>query len=94
MYTYFIKRDIFRKIISNLIDDIDNFYDIVEYGYEGEVYKSWYYNEEVYIMNKESFTIINWYKLTHIGRCLTCNKNMNVKETYRFIRSFRNEVLS
>lgn len=93
MYTYFIDREIFRKIISNLIDDIENFYDVIEYGYEGDRFKAWYYEEEVYILDKGNFIILNWYKLTHIGRCLTCNYNMTVKETYKFIRSFRNEVL-
>nr|DAU41978.1 MAG TPA: hypothetical protein [Caudoviricetes sp.] len=93
MYYYFVDRDIFIKIISNLIDNIENFYDTIEYGYEGDKFKAWYYNEEVYIMDKTNFIIINWYKLTHIGRYLTCNCNMTVKETYKFIRSFRNEAL-
>lgn len=92
MTEYFMERDVFRKIWYNLIDDNDMMFDAIEYGFESDIFKSWYNNETVYILHKDSGTLVCWYKLTHIGRCISSNKYLGVSNMYRFIRWFRNEV--
>lgn len=45
--------------------------DLIEEGYEDDCYKIFYTNENVYIMDLDQVTVINWYKISHVGRCLT-----------------------
>lgn len=92
MTEYFMERDVFRKIWFNLITDNELMLDAIDYGFESDIFKSWYNNEMVYILHKDIGTLVSWYKLTHIGRCLASNKYFGVSNMYRFIRWFRNEV--
>ena len=68
-----------RNKFTNIIDEcikkyhikIDWLLDLIEQGYEDECYKLFYANNEVFIIDLDQISIINWYKITHIGRCLT-----------------------
>lgn len=95
MTEYFIERDLFRKIWHNIIgDNSEEILDAIEYGFEGDNFKAWYNNEIAYILHKPSGTLLTWYKLTHLGRCISSNRFIYCNNMYRFLRMFRNEVLS
>lgn len=90
----FIERDLFRKIWHNIIgDNTEKILDAIEFGFESDNFKSWYYDETAYILHKPSGTLLTWYKLNHLGRCISSNRNINCNNMYRFLRMFRNEVL-
>lgn len=95
MTEYFIERDLFRKIWHNIIgDNSEEILDAIEYGFEGDNFKAWYNNEIAYILHKPSGTLLTWCKLTHLGRCISSNRFIYCNNMYRFLRMFRNEVLS
>lgn len=62
-----IKRDEFVEIFSK----IDEFL-IETPEFEDEEIKIWYWEDEYFILEKETGIIVNWYK--HLGRCNTTNK--------------------
>ena len=74
---YPITRDEFIRIFSK-IDEI--IYEI--YDYEDFDIKIWHYEDDVYILEKDTGILVNWYK--HLGRCNTCNKELSTKEYEQF----------
>ena len=49
-------------------------------------FKYWKYEDEFYILHKDSGTLVNWYK--HLGRCNTCNKRLSLEEYKKFVKDF------
>lgn len=81
MKQYPIERDIF----THLFYDKYKVYSLLENKglvHNGDYFKVWYdYDEEtIYLLEKESGILITWYKFTHVGRCLECNKDLNVED--------------
>lgn len=74
---YPITRDEFIRIFSK-IDEI--IYEI--YDYEDFDIKIWHYEDDIYILEKDTGILVNWYK--HLGRCNTCNKELSIREYEQF----------
>lgn len=81
MKQYPIERDLFCEIFS----EIDNLlvFEINLPFYGDEFIIEWH-NDEWYILHTISGTLVNWYK--HLGRCNTCNKDLNIDEYKEFAR--------
>lgn len=64
--------EIWKEVFSSKdnIDLQEKFFDLILNGYEDERLKCWYYDDEVYLFDKYSFLMVNWYKLSHVGRVL------------------------
>ena len=78
MKQYPIDRQLFVNIFGNVYNEFyDKFYDV-----ETESFKCWYDDDDFYILHLNSGTLINWYK--HLGRCLTCNKDLSINE-YKYL---------
>lgn len=74
MKQYPIERSLFCNIFGKVYNEFyDNFYD-----YNTESFKCWYDDDDFYVLHLQSGTLINWYK--HLGRCLTCNKDLTIME--------------
>lgn len=82
---YAIDRDLFIEIFREIEDYI---WDV--YPYEGDDFKFWGYDDEWYLLHKDSGTLVNWYK--HLGRTNTCNKNLSVEEYKTFVKMFIDEL--
>jgi len=84
MFGYYLERDkfieIFQPIENLLIDKYD-------FSYENELIKIWYWEDEVFILEKQTGILVNWYK--HLGRANYVNKKLTEKE----IREFAVRVL-
>lgn len=82
---YAIDRDlfieIFREIEDYIWDDPD---------YEGDDFKFWGYDDEWYLLHKDSGTLVNWYK--NLGRTNTCNKKLTIEEYKMFVKMFIEEL--
>lgn len=73
-------RDLFCDAVTKVFGGSDTFLDFLEdeeYSNKYDVFVDG--SGENYIINRETGEYINWYKLTHIGRCInistssTCN---------------------
>lgn len=74
MKQYPIERGLFCNIFGRVYDEFyDKFYNTTT-----DSFKCWYDDEDFYILHLPSGTLINWYK--HLGRCLTCNKDLSIYE--------------
>lgn len=49
------------------------------------------YGGENYIINRETGEYINWYKLTHLGRCITISTSSPYKNIPKWIEDFLTE---
>lgn len=95
-------RDLFCDTVVEIFGDSDTFLDFVD----GEGYSNKYDCfvdgcGENYIINRETGEYINWYKLTHIGRCInisttsTCNISRWIREflvEFKESEGFKNEI--
>lgn len=70
--SYPIERETFCKIVEGTISS-DLLFDLIDSNYESEEFKIWKNDEEIYLFHYESFTLINYYKTYHLGRCLNAN---------------------
>lgn len=89
---YPIERESFRKLIYSIFDDGKILDKIIDEDIETDNFKVWHFDNEIYIVHKDSGTMVNWYKPSHIGRCLTCNKNLTEIEWYEFFSLLNEEV--
>jgi len=84
---YAIDREVFTRIFLRIYKlDMDDYL----YNYEGHSFKAWKYDDEFYILHKDSGTLVNWYK--HLGRTNTCNKNLSLVEYLQFVTMFLDEI--
>lgn len=88
---YKIERSDFTNIFNVLVTDYE---DKVFPDYEGDAFKTWYNNEEFYILHKPSGTLVNWYKFGHVGRTNTCNKDLTLDEYRIFVQMLIDEINS
>lgn len=83
-------RELFSNAVTKIFGDTTTFLDFLE----NEEYSNKYdcyldYNGENYIINRETGEFINWYKLTHIGRCI----NISALSMYNNIPKWIEEFL-
>ena len=79
MKQYPIERSLFCKIFEKPYRILDENWDVV---IDTDSFRYWYHDDEHYLVHLESGILINWYK--HLGRCLTCNKDLTIKE-YKYL---------
>ena len=89
---YAIDRDTFCRVFYSIFPDFDMFSDsFIEgrkcLGYEGYKYKTWYdYDcETFYMLNKETFQIVSWYKNAHVGRALETSGIKSIYDLQKFL---------
>lgn len=91
---YHFSRDAFCKCVFDIFDT-DDWLDALETNgpsYHTESFMVGYYNDEHYILHKDSGTLINFYK--HTGRCNTCNKEDFSLDDFRaFLKLFKEELI-
>lgn len=100
MINYPIERIKFSLLFdSYFVDNEDNleskFFELILDGAETDSFKMWYNfeDEEVYILHKTSGILVNWYKLYHVGRCLTCNKKLTYHDFETFFTLLKSEIV-
>lgn len=78
-------RDLFCNTVTKVFGDSMTFLDFLEnekyFTCQYDCYLD--YNGENYIINRETGEYINWYKLDHLGRCIsisTCSPYKNIPE--------------
>lgn len=96
---YPIEREEFVTAFCSVLDSENDsvitntdIYDIITEGYEGDTYKCWLYDDEVYILNKDTGDLVNWYKIGHIGRCLTSTLGSNSSDYVKFFVGLADEM--
>lgn len=82
-------RDLFCDAVFNIFGDSTTFLDFIE----NEEYSTKYdcyldYSGENYIINRDTGEYINWYKFTHIGRCITISTFHRYKNISKWIEEF------
>jgi len=83
-------RDLFCNAVTKVFGDSMTFLDFLENGKYSDKYDCYLdYNEENYIINRETGEYINWYKLNHIGRCI----NISTFHMYNNIPKWIEEFL-
>jgi hypothetical protein len=87
MEQYPIERELFVKLFTEIEKRL--WYEGIP-AVETCNFKYWHYDDEFYIVHKNSGTLINWYK--HLGRCNTCNKKLSLKEYEKFVADFEEEL--
>lgn len=71
MKYYPIEREEFTAIIIKIFENYDKFIQLFYSSYEGQKFKCWYFDDDFYILCKETGELVNWYK--HLGRILEWN---------------------
>lgn len=82
-------RDIFCNAVTKIFEDSMTFLDFLEnekYSIKYDCYLD--YNGENYIINRETGEYINWYKLDHIGRCISISTSSSYKNVPKWIEDF------
>jgi len=82
-------RGIFCNTVTKVFGDSMMFLDFLEndrYSTKYDCYLD--YNGENYIINRETGEYINWYKLDHIGRCITISTFHMYKNIPKWIEEF------
>ena len=94
--TYENLRDIILLTVVDVFGGADNFLDFLEYEEYGQPYDCCIDpNGENYIINRNTGDYVNWYKLTHIGRCphvsIASDTNDDIEEWLKkFFTDFKN----
>lgn len=100
MINYPIDRIKFSLLFDNyFVNNEDNLetkiFDLILDGAETDSFKMWYNyeDEEVYILHKTSGIVVNWYKLYHVGRALSSNKNLTYHDFKVFFTLLKSEII-
>lgn len=86
----FIKRNDFVTLFYEILGE--SFLGIIHGGKENDAYKVWCFNQEVYLLQKDTGVIINWYKLNHVGRDLSFNTEISSLQLYEFLNDLKEEL--
>lgn len=99
MINYPIEREKFVLIFNRYFVDSEHnidskIFELILDGAETDSFKMWYNSEdeEVYILHKTTGTLINWYKLYHVGRALSSNKILSYLDFIRFFKLLKSEI--
>ena len=86
-------RDHFCNAVNKVFGDANTFLDFLE-NEEYSIIKFDCYLDsdgENYIINRETGEYINWYKLTHLGRCINISVLRSSMSVPKWIEEFLNE---
>lgn len=91
-----ISRDKFVHILKEVFTN--KLEDFLELFQQGEIITTANFNlyrveEEIYIVNTSYLFIINWYKLYHIGRCLSFSYNISDLELKELLTNLKKELV-
>ena len=82
-------RDLFCNAVITVFGDVGTFLDFLEKGKYSDKYDCYVdYDEENYIINRETGEYINWYKLNHIGRSINISTFHMYKNIPKWIEEF------
>jgi len=82
-------RDLFCNAVTKIFGDSMTFLDFLENDKYSTKYDCFLdYNGENYIINRETGEYINWYKLDHIGRCISISTKSWYKNIPKWIEDF------
>lgn len=84
-------RDIFCKCVGEVFEDYDIFLDFLENEEYSIIDYDCYFdpNGENYIINTKTGEYINWYKLYHLGRCISIMVNeLEYSNIEKWIKDF------
>ena len=80
-----LDRDKFIEIFGKINEFIED-----EYEIETDSIKIWHWEDETFILNKETGFIVSWYK--HLGRANWCNHEMSLYEYRQFATDIMVEI--
>lgn len=89
---YHIERDLFCTVVKETIG-YSTLNDAFNYGVfnQSDDFAWFCYDDEYYIIHKDSGMMINWYK--HFGRCNTCSQiHRTLEDYYEFFRAFNDDL--
>lgn len=91
-----ISRDKFVQILREVFTN--KLKDFLELFQQGEIITTDNFNlyrveEEIYIVNTRYLFIINWYKLYHVGRCLSFSYNISDLELKELLTNLKKELV-
>lgn len=70
-------RDLFNQAITKIFGNSEIFLDFIENEKYSDRYDCYIDNDgENYIIDRECGEYINWYKFTHIGRCINISTSL------------------
>lgn len=82
-------RELFCNAVITVFGDSWTFLDFLEEGKYSTKYDCYVdYDEENYIINRETGEYINWYKLTHLGRCINISTFHMYNDIPKWIEEF------
>lgn len=82
-------RDLFCNAVTKVFGNSGAFLNFLEKGKYSTKYDCYVdYDEENYIINRETGEYINWYKLNHIGRDINISTFSMYKDIPKWIENF------
>lgn len=82
-------RDLFCSAVTKVFGNSMMFLDFLETGKYSTKYDCYVdYDEENYIINRETGEYINWYKFTHIGRSITISTSSTSEDISKWVKKF------
>lgn len=82
-------RDIFCNAVTKVFGNSDSFIDFLENEKYSDKYDCYLdYSGENYIIKRETGEYINWYKLSHIGRCINISTLSRYNDIPKWIEEF------
>ena len=83
-------REQFGDAVKKVFGTANNFLDFIESGKYSDLYDViYYYDDECYIINRETGEYINWYKYTHIGRDI--HSTVHPNDFVEFLTKFKGD---
>lgn len=80
-----IDRDEFIRIFLDIYEILMDIYD-----FENDKIKIWNWEDETFILEKDTGIVVNWYK--HLGRCNVCNKELTIENYEEFAERILQEL--
>ena len=83
-------KGLFQNAVLKIFGDSMTFLDFLEHDkYSTTIYHCFLdYNGENYIINRETGEYINWYKLDHIGHCISISTMSWYRDVPKWIEEF------
>ena len=73
-----------RDLFIQIFQDIYNFEDVIDNGFENEECKIWRWEDETFILEKRTGIIVSWYK--HLGRANWSNEGLTTGNYEEFAK--------
>ena len=93
---YKIDRDQFIEIFDKIFPCQSKQFDLLENSmfepFNGELFYIFYVDEEITILNKKTYQVLNWYKFYHIGRALQSSGLETKQDFENFLTDLRTDL--